>query len=90
VGQMWAPDKFRGPVDEFDLVYSISECCFVGEPQIQHFVQASAPPELEVRLYGKDDFIQVTGKLRVEVTRDDTGRITGVYHLDVATVEPIS
>ena len=90
VGQMWAPDQIRGPVSDFDLVYSIVDCCFVGEPQIQHFVQATAPQADEVRLYGQNDFIRVRGKLRVDVTRDDRGNITGVYHLDVEDVEKVS
>ncbi|MEM8875118.1 MAG: hypothetical protein AAGD32_12780 [Planctomycetota bacterium] len=90
IGQMWAPDQIRGPVPDFELVYSIVDCCFVGEPQIQHFVQADVPDDMEVRLYGQGDFIEVIGTLRVEVEHDESGRIIGVYHLDVHGVQKVS
>src|SRR5690606_20800474 len=38
-GEMWAPNSFGGALDRFELVYSISKCCFSGPPQIQHFVE---------------------------------------------------
>ena len=85
-GQMWAPNRVAGRVRDFDLVYSITECCYVGEPQIQHFVKASVPEGVEVD-YAGSDRVRVVGTLRVDVTRNGGGdRIDGVYHLDVDEV----
>ena len=86
-GQMWAPGKVDGDVRTFDLVYSITECCYVGEPQIQHFIKASVPDGVEVE-YAGTERVAAVGTLRVDVERE-AGRVTGVYHLDVEDVEPL-
>ena len=87
-GQMWAPERVEGDVKKFDLVYSIQDCCFTGEPKIQHFVKAIVPDGRAVAYHGRN-FVRVRGKLTVDVTRGDAGRVNGVYHLAVDDVEPL-
>ncbi len=88
VGEMWQPYSAGNLVVGFELVYSIAKCCFSGPPQIQHFVQSHVVPGKTVGYYSGP--VEVTGTLRVKVTRDDLGKITGVYHLEVEGVRPVS
>lgn len=85
-GEMWAPMSAGGRLSNFELVFSIAKCCFSGPPQIQHFVQATVPEGRQVGYYPNK--VRVRGTLRVDVTREQ-GRITGVYHLEVESVEPV-
>ena len=73
-------------VNEFELVWSVANCCYTGSPQVQHFVQAKVVEGRKVRYYTRP--VRVHGTLRVDVTRHE-GQITGVYHLDVERVEPV-
>lgn len=86
-GEMWQPYSAGNQIKGFELVYSISKCCFQGPPQIQHFVQARATTGQSVGYYNGP--VRVKGTLRVRVTRDEN-RINGVYHLDVESVEPVT
>jgi hypothetical protein len=88
VGEMWDPYSAGNQVVGFQLVYSIAKCCFSGPPQIQHFVQARV---VQGKSVGYDTGpVEVTGTLRVKVKRNDVGKITGVYHLEVESVRPVS
>lgn len=81
-----APTTSAAPtVGDFSLVYSVSDCCYSGPPQIQHFVQCDVPDGDKVPYYSGP--VKVRGRLRVDVTRDGE-QITGVYHLDVQSIEP--
>jgi hypothetical protein len=86
-GEMWAPTAAGPTTDRFDLCYSISNCCFTGPPQVQHFVKArpvNGPvPNMH---YSR---VRVTGVLRVKIEREE-GQITSVYQLDVDTIEPVT
>ena len=85
-GEMWQPYSSRSSnVDGFQLVYSIAKCCFNGPPQIQHFVQARVVPGKEVEYF--NNMVRVKGTLHVRVTKD-AGKVTGVYYLDVESVDP--
>ena len=65
---------------KFDLVYSVSKCCFTGSPQIQHFIKVTVPQDTKVQV--NSDKVIVRGKLHVNVTKDpETGKINGVYHV---------
>jgi hypothetical protein len=86
-GEMWAPMAAGPTTDQFDLVYSISQCCFTGPPQVQHFVKAKANHGPVPNLHYTR--VRVTGTLRVDVQREN-GEVTGVYHLDVDKVEPVT
>ncbi len=88
VGEMWQPYSAGNRVVAFELVYSIAQCCFNGPPQIQHFVQARVVPGKAVGYHSGP--VRVTGTLRVNVTRDETGKVNGVYHMDVEDVEGVS
>jgi hypothetical protein len=87
VGEMWQPYSATRAVDGFQLVYSISKCCMTGVPQIQHFVQAKVVPDKHVEYYSGS--VRVTGTMHVKVTKDEDGKITGVYHMDVEDVQPM-
>ena len=86
-GEMWEPYSAGLNIGGFQLVYSVAKCCFDGPPQIQHFVQAKAVPGATLQYYGSQ--VKVSGTMHVNVTRDETGKITGVYHMDVESVEPM-
>lgn len=86
IGEMWAPNAASDRLNQFELVYSITKCCFSGPPQIQHFVQATTKTG-PVPYYS--GLVRVTGTLKVEVTKAPDGKITGVYHLAVDQVEPV-
>jgi len=86
IGEMWAPNASGPRLDNFDLVYSIAKCCFSGPPQIQHFIKSTKPGD-PVPFY--DGLVRVTGTLSVKVTKDPDGKITGIYHVNVESVDPV-
>ncbi len=88
VGEMWDPYSAGNHVVGFELVYSIAKCCFSGPPQIQHFVQCLVSPGKTVGYHTGP--VEVTGTMHVKVTRDEAGKITGVYHMEVESVRPVS
>jgi hypothetical protein len=88
VGEMWQPYSAGNLVGRFELVYSIAKCCFSGPPQIQHFVQCLVSPGKTVGYHTGP--VEVTGTMHVKVTRDEAGKITGVYHMEVESVRPVS
>lgn len=83
-GEMWQAQSAARYVDSFDLVYSISKCCFNGPPQIQHFVHARAAKNAELEYF--DGLVRVKGTLHIKVTRDQN-KVSGVYWMDVDNVE---
>lgn len=86
MGEMWV-DKQTGPIlNRFDLVYSIQKCCFSGPPQIQHFVKSTSADGSPLPYYSGT--VKVKGTLKVDVTTED-GRVTGVYHLAVESIERV-
>ena len=86
VGEI-APSSSAGHrIGDFSLVYSVAKCCYSGPPQIQHFVQSQVDKGAKVDYAGGQ--VVVRGILHVDVTRDN-GVITGVYHLDVKSLEPV-
>lgn len=87
IGEMWSNDAAGPRVNQFDLVYSIAKCCFSGPPQIQHFVKSTVTDGQPVPFY--NGLVRVTGTLKVQVTKDPDGKITGVYHVAVDSVEPV-
>jgi len=83
-GEMWVPGSAGGPVDQFDLVYSIMNCCFNGPPRVQHFVKATVLPGHRVE-YTRG-IVNVIGTLHVGVEKVGS-QIGSVYRLDVEQVE---
>lgn len=84
-GEMWDTFSLDNNVTNFQLVYSIANCCLSGSPQIQHFIQAKAVPGKKI-IY-REGLVKVLGTLRVDVKRE-AGKVTQVYALDVESVEP--
>ncbi len=85
IGQMYDPYAADdGQVRVFTLVYSISNCCFNGPPKVQHFIQATVPPNKNVT-DSTGDFVNVIGTLHVGV-QSSAGHIQSVYRIDVDTV----
>ena len=84
-GEMWEPMGAGPHVTDFQLVYSIAKCCFSGPPQIQHFVHSRALPDAKLAYY--EGTVEVRGILHVDV-KQDQGRVTSVYQLDVESVKP--
>ncbi len=85
-GQMWDPYTASGSICNFSLVYSINNCCFIGPPKVQHFVQATVPQGHRVDYY-PNDFVQVVGTLHVGV-QSAKGQVQSVYRIDVEKVVP--
>lgn len=83
-GEMWQAQSASRYVDSFDLVYSITKCCFSGPPQVQHFVHARAAKGANLEYF--DGLVRVKGTLHVNVTRDQD-KVRGVYWMDVDNVE---
>jgi hypothetical protein len=84
-GEMWSTKSSAPELSEFDLVWSVANCCFTGSPQVQHFVHSKTADGGTVPYYAEP--VRVKGRLKVDVTRSE-GQVTGVYHLDVESVEP--
>ncbi|HUB27641.1 MAG TPA: hypothetical protein VL992_19610 [Tepidisphaeraceae bacterium] len=84
-GQMWVPGSAAGPLDKFDLCYSIANCCFNGPPRIQHFVKATVLQGAKVEYY--PGVVNVIGTLHVGIEHGAQA-IASVYRLDVEKVEP--
>jgi hypothetical protein len=83
-GEMWAPNTIAPELDQFDLCYSITKCCFSGPPQVQHFVKSRAIRGLLPYYSG---LVKVKGTLHVDVKQGE-GKIASVYQVDVESVEP--
>jgi hypothetical protein len=85
VGEQYVTGSSRGAQLEFDLVYSISKCCFNGPPQIQHFVKCKPMPGKQIETYV--GLVKVVGILHVGV-QIENGRVASVYRMNVESVEP--
>jgi hypothetical protein len=85
VGQMWSPTGAGGKLRNFDLVYSIANCCFAGPPKVQHFVHATVPSGRNVDFSSTP--VAVSGTLHVGVERAG-GAVQSVYRIDVDNVQP--
>jgi hypothetical protein len=83
-GEIYLPNTAGGPLDKFQLVYSIAACCFGGPPRVQCFVNATVMPG------PKCDYIRgivnVVGTLHVGVERVG-GQVASVYRMDVEEVK---
>ena len=85
-GEMWqARSAGDDNVAEFQLCYSITQCCFRGPPQVQHFVESHVVPGKSLSAY--DHLVKVTGTLHVHL-QQDAGKVSSVYQMDVDNIEP--
>jgi hypothetical protein len=85
-GEMW-DSKGTGPyVSQFQLCYSIAKCCFSGPPQVQHFVDSTAVPNVKLSYYS--GLVKVQGILHVKV-KAAAGKVQSVYQMDVESIEAV-
>lgn len=83
-GEMYAPGQASNRVREFQLVYSIVECCLGGPPKVQERVFAFVPEGKRVpNLTGRQ--VTVIGTLHVELKKVD-GEAVSVFTMDVDEV----
>jgi hypothetical protein len=84
-GEMFAPDEASMRVSQFQLVYSIVQCCMGGPPKVQERVFAFVPPDRKIRNYtGRQ--VTVTGTLHVDVKKEN-GEAVSVFTMDVEDVK---
>lgn len=83
-GQIFDPDTVGSKVQNFQLVYNRGECCFSGEPQVEHFVHAKAEGDA-VDYY--NGFVDARGTLHVDVQSDANG-VKQVWRMDVEEIKP--
>lgn len=74
-----------GKMKNFELVYSIANCCYTSTPKIQHFVLARLPAGANAEMYR--GLVKVTGKLTVTLEKNDE-KITRIYIVDVDELKP--
>ncbi len=85
-GEMYSTTSAAGQVGEFDLVYSISNCCYGGAPKVQHFIKSRAADGGMLKFYRAP--VRARGTLHVNVKKAD-GKVQSIYEFDVESVEPI-
>ena len=83
-GEMWTPNGAGANVDNFVLVYSISQCCSGTQRKVQHMVTSTVPPGKQVSFYSGR--VRVLGTLHIKAEREG-GRIQSLFKLDVDSVE---
>jgi hypothetical protein len=91
IGEVWQPDSV-GPqgAHNFQLCYSIANCCFGGPKKLQHFVMASVPTDHDGVQAITGASARVEGILHVGIQRDpELGTPISVYRLDVTSVAPV-
>ena len=85
-GEMYTTTSAAGHVREFDLVYSIANCCYGGAPKVQHFIKSRAADGGTLKFYRAP--VRARGTLHVDVKKAD-GKVQSIYEFDVESVEPI-
>ena len=84
-GEMYAPDQASSRVQQFQLVYSIVECCLGGPPKVQERVFAFVPDDKRIRNYtGRQ--VTVTGTLHIDVKKQG-GDTVSLFTMDVEDVK---
>jgi hypothetical protein len=84
-GEMYAPDAARDNVQQFQLVYSIVQCCMGGPPKVQERVFAFVPPGKRIPNYSGSQ-VEVTGTLHVKVEKQN-GEAVSVFTMEVDEVK---
>jgi hypothetical protein len=89
-GQIAPGGLSSGPnVDEFQICYSVANCCFGGPMKVQHFVACSAPRGKSLPNFESSSTVKVYGTLHVRVLKDG-GVIKSIFQMDVERVEPVT
>lgn len=87
VGEMYSDFNAGNGVEQFQLVYSIANCCFGGPPKVQERVFANAPKGERVPIFG--GLTSVYGTLHVRPIVEN-GKVVSLFDLDVEKIEPAS
>ena len=85
-GEMYAPNEASSQVSQFQLVYSIVECCLGGPPKVQERVFAFVPEGKRVRNYTGGRPVTCVGTLHVKVEKVN-GEAVSIFTMDVDEVE---
>ena len=86
-GEMFAPGQASTGVREFQLVYSIVECCLGGPPKVQERVFAFVPAEKKLPNYTGRQVV-ATGTLHIDVKKMGEGEeAVSVFTMDVDEVK---
>jgi hypothetical protein len=84
-GEMYAPNESSTRVRQFQLVYSIVECCLGGPPKVQERVFANVSEDKRIPNYtGRQ--VTVVGTLHVKVEKQN-GEAVSVFTMDVDDVQ---
>ena len=88
-GFCYAGNQASDRINNFQFVYNVTKCCFAGPPQVQERVFAV------VRGGGIPDpgmytMVQLSGVMHVAVVKDEGGKISSVYTLDVNGAKLVS
>jgi hypothetical protein len=81
-GYVYAPNSSGDRVNQFQFVYNVTKCCFSGPPQVQERVFA-VTPKGGMPDPGMYTMVRISGKMHVEVVKDETGKVSSIYRLDV-------
>jgi hypothetical protein len=84
-GEMFAPSAASQTVQEFQLVYSIVECCMGGPPKVQERVFAKVPPKVTAYNYSGRQ-VTVVGTLHVKLEKLN-GEAVSVFTMEVDEVQ---
>jgi hypothetical protein len=76
-------------VRDFELVYSVTKCCFNGPPMVQERVFVHIPADRPAMPYNMAAFMQMTGTLHVKVVKNEDGVIQSVYTLDLEAAQQL-
>jgi len=82
-GQMYVERETGDRVREFQLVYSIQNCCFNGPPKVQERVFAHSASPVP---YFYQELAKVYGTLHIRVRREN-GKVISLFDMDVEKVE---
>jgi len=82
VGQMYA-DMSAANTDQFQLVYSIANCCFGGPPKVQERVFGKTAEGKSVPVHR--GLTSVYGTLHVRAVREN-GKVVSLFELDVEKI----
>ena len=89
-GFCYAPNAASDDINSFQFVYNVTRCCFSGPPQVQERVFAVVPDGKRFPNPGMYTMIQISGVLHVKVVKDDGGKISSIYTLDVNGAKQVS
>ena len=89
-GFVYAPNAASDDIDSFQFVYNVTRCCFSGPPQVQERVFAVVPPGRRFPNPGMYTMVQISGVMHVAVVKDDAGKTSSVYTLNLNGAKLVS